>query len=210
MESGIVLVDKPKGITTYDVIRKLKGRYPKGTKIGHTGTLDPFATGLVIILIGKENKKQAEYHNLKKEYLVTAHFNIETDTGDLTGKVLEKDSTVLSEEEIKREIEKSFIGKILQSPPTFSAKHINGVRAYELARKGVEVNLKPSEIEVYSFEVLKYDWPNVRFKISCGSGTYIRSLISDLAKSLGTFAYCEELRRVSMGDYNVKDALIIK
>lgn len=201
---GIVLVDKPVGISSYDVIRKLKKNYPKGTKIGHTGTLDPFASGLIILLIGRSNtKKMDEFHKLPKTYLVTAKFGEETDTLDNTGKVVNKNDLVLSQEAITNEIEKSFLGKIKQIPPKFSAVHVNGKRAYQLSREGIDFEIQPKEVIIHSFELIKYGWPYVDFEIVCSSGTYIRSLISDLARNLNTFAYCDALRRTCIGDYNV-------
>ena len=204
----ILLIDKPEGITSYDVIRKIKNTYPKKTKIGHCGTLDPFATGLLIILIGKATKRQNEFHNLKKKYITTAIFGFETNTQDITGKIISKDNNLrtISKEDIEKIINEKFLGKILQTPPAFSAKKIDGVRAYKLARKGEEFELKPNNIEIFSFKILKYDFPEVTFKIECGSGTYIRSLINDLGKELKTFATCKALRRISVGEYNVVNA----
>lgn len=201
---GIVLVDKPVGISSYDVIRRIKKNYPRGTKIGHTGTLDPFASGLIILLIGRENtKKLDEFHKLTKTYVVSAKFGEETDTLDNTGKVVNRNDLRLSKENIIGEIEKSFLGKINQIPPKFSAVHINGKRAYQLSRQGFEFEIRPKEITVYSFKLIKYSWPYVDFEVVCSSGTYVRSLISDLAKNLNTFAFCDSLRRTKIGEFDV-------
>lgn len=203
----VLLIDKPVGITSYDVIRRIKHEYPKKTKIGHTGTLDPFASGLLIILIGRNaTKRQDEFHKMKKTYVVLTKFNEETDTLDSTGKVLNSDTKVLTQDEIENEISNSFVGEILQTPPQYSAVHVNGQRAYDLAREGIEFNIEPKKIQVYSFKIIKFEYPLVEFEIECGSGTYIRSLISDIAHNLKTFAYCKELRRTRIGDFDVQNA----
>ncbi|MCC7289952.1 tRNA pseudouridine(55) synthase TruB [bacterium] len=203
MDEQVLLVDKPEGMTSYDVIRVVKRHFPKGIKIGHTGTLDPFATGLLILLLGKSTKLQDLFHTYSKTYLAIARFNISTDTLDATGKVVETDTKKISESDLAEMIEKRFVGEIEQTPPRFSAKHVNGKRAYDLARQGIEFELKSKRITVYAFKLLKYDWPMVKFEIVCSSGTYIRSLASDLANALGTQAHLTQLRRIAIGDYKV-------
>lgn len=203
----VVLIDKPEGITSYDVIRRLKRKYPRKTKIGHAGTLDPFATGLLILLVGKYTKQQDEFHKMNKVYRVRAMFNAKSDTLDRTGKIEKLEEVLITKEQLEEKIKSSFLGNITQVPPKFSAVHVNGQRAYDLARSGVEFELKPKEIQVLRFEILKYDWPSVEFEIECGSGTYIRSLVSDLGISLNTDGYCEQLRRVSIGEYNVENSI---
>jgi tRNA pseudouridine55 synthase len=203
----VVLVDKPEGITSYDVIRNLKRKYPRKTKIGHAGTLDPFATGLLIILVGKYTKRQDEFHKMNKVYRVKAIFNAKSDTLDRTGKIEKLKDINIEINDIEDTIKKYFLGNIQQIPPKFSAVHVNGKRAYDLARNGVEFELKPKDIQVFRFNVLSFDLPTVEFEIECGSGTYIRSLVSDLAIKLGTDAYCDQLRRISIGEYNVDNAV---
>ena len=198
MINGILLIDKKKGITSYDVIRNIKKDYPKGTKIGHTGTLDPFATGLLIIMIGRQATKLMDrFHNFKKRYIVEAQFGFETDTQDITGKVVSKtdDGIVPTKEDIEKTINKKFLGKIKQIPPKYSAKKIKGKKAYELAREGKEFELKPREIEIFEFKILDYNYPNIKYEILCSTGTYIRTLVHDLAKVSGTYATATELRR---------------
>lgn len=206
----IMLVDKPVGISSFDCIRNLKREFPRKTKIGHAGTLDPFASGLMLILIGSATKKQDEIHKLNKVYQVLAKFNESTNSYDRTGEVVDTDSQIFSKVEIQKCIDENFLGLIKQTPPSFSAVHINGQRAYDLARKGVDFNLPLKEITIYSFKILKYEYPYVEFEIECGSGTYIRSLVHDLAKKLGGNAHCEKLRRISIGEYNIKDAIKLK
>jgi tRNA pseudouridine55 synthase len=208
MINGILLVDKEKGITSYDVIRDIKKKYPKGTKIGHTGTLDPFATGLLIIMIGRQaTKLMNQFHKLKKRYVVDAEFGFQTDTQDIMGKVISKSDNgiIPTSEDIQSTIKKNFLGKIEQIPPRYSAKKIKGKKAYELAREGKEFKLEPKEIEVYEFKLLNYDYPRIRFEILCSTGTYIRTLINDLARILGTYATATELRRIEIGNYSVGD-----
>ena len=213
MEDGILLVDKQKDITSYDVIRICKRVFPKGQKIGHAGTLDPFATGLLIILLGKCTKLMDTIHSYKKEYIVKAEFGYSTDTQDVTGNKLQSLENInyykekLTESVIKEEIDKNFIGKLQQVPPIYSAKKINGQKAYDLARKGQNVELKPKEIDVYSFDVVSLDFPYATFRIECSTGTYIRTLVNDLGFNLGVYATAVELRRTKIGEYNVEDAI---
>lgn len=209
MINGILLIDKIKGITSYDVIRDIKKDYPKGTKIGHTGTLDPFATGLLIIMIGRQATKLMDrFHQLKKRYIVDAQFGFETDTQDITGIVVSKseDGIISTTDEIERAIEKKFLGKITQIPPKYSAKKIKGKKAYELVRAGKEFELKPKKIEIYEFRILNYDYPNIKFDILCSTGTYIRTLVHDLARILGAYATATDLRRTDIGPFSLKNA----
>jgi len=211
---GVFLVDKPAGITSYDVIRGIKHELAdrdmlKGQKIGHAGTLDPFATGLLIILFGSATKKFDDFQKMKKTYIVEAEFGYETDSYDVTGEIV-KDETadvknnVVSRDKLEKAIASKFIGKIMQTPPKFSAKKVNGARAYDLARKNVDFELKPVEVEVFRYEITDYKWPRVKFIIECSSGTYIRSLVVDLAREVGSSATCVSLRRISVGEFVVE------
>jgi tRNA pseudouridine55 synthase len=200
---GLILIDKEKDITSYDVIRKLK------YKIGHAGTLDPFATGLLIVMLGKATKLMDEIHKLEKRYEVKAEFGFATDTQDITGeRIKEIDVSVnILKEKIEKCIKENFLGKISQLPPIYSAKKVNGQKAYDLARKGNEVVLKPKEIEVKNFEIVEYDWPFVKFSITCSTGTYVRTLIDDIGKALDSLATAVELRRISIGSFDLGDAV---
>jgi tRNA pseudouridine55 synthase len=208
MINGILLINKEKDITSYDVIRKLKKVLPKGQKIGHAGTLDPFATGLLIILLGKYTKQMVNILKMEKEYLVKAEFGYVTDTQDVTGKRVKEvnDLEQISKGKIQKVLEKKFTGVISQTPPQFSAKKIKGKKAYEYARKGQKVNLKPREVEVKDFKVVSYNWPLVQFRVVCLSGTYIRTLINDLGEELGIYATAIELERVRIGEYTLSEA----
>lgn len=215
---GVILIDKVVGISSYDVIRRLKwllfeqygleGRERRKLKIGHAGTLDPFASGLLIVMIGKATKLNDTLHKLDKSYVVKAEFGYETDTQDCTGKVVRKMDRLsqLSEEQIAQECVK-LIGKSLQTPPSFSAKKVAGQPAYKRARKGEDVKLEPRQIEVKSWKVSEYDWPSVEFEIDVSTGTYIRTLVVDLARRLDSMATATQLRRARIGGFNVSEAI---
>lgn len=205
---GILLIDKPAGVTSFDVIRKVKQSVGKGYKIGHAGTLDPFATGLLVLTFGRYTKMFDAFQKMRKEYEVTAEFGYETDTYDLTGKKVFEDSKPI--EITPSKLESSiipFTGDIMQIPPKFSAKKVNGKRAYDLARENIEFELKPKQVRVYNFSLLSLDGNIAKFLIQCSSGTYIRSLVIDLARSLDTYATCIELRRNYIGEYSVENAM---
>jgi len=205
MIDGILLINKEEEITSYDVIRRLKRLLPKGLKIGHAGTLDPFATGLLVVLLGRGTKLMEKFHTLDKEYLVEGEFGYSTDTQDVTGNVLKRCEhlSVISKDEIMKAIEENLLGKFTQTPPMYSAKKVNGKKAYDLAREGVVVELKGKEIEVKSFEIIEYNWPRVKFRILCSTGTYIRTLINDLGDILGCGATAVTLCRERIGDFSL-------
>jgi len=212
MIDGILIIDKESGITSYDVIRKLKRIFDKGQKIGHAGTLDPFATGLFIILLGKATKMMNTFHTYEKTYLVEGELGYCTDTQDREGKVIKKDETKItpSRDEIETIIEENIMGDITQIPPSYSAKKVEGKKAYDLAREGKELTLKPVNISISQFEVYEYEYPMLKCKIKCSTGTYIRTLIHDLGIKLGTYATTKELRRVTIGSFDVKEAVLSK
>lgn len=209
MIDGILLVDKEEGITSFDVIRKLKRVIPPKQKIGHAGTLDPFASGLLVILLGKATKLMDTFHTYEKVYEVEAKLGFSTDTQDITGRVLEKDMENFKpkKEDIVSTIEENLLGDILQKPPMYSAKKVGGERAYSLARKGEFVDLEPKEIHVSQFEVFEYRYPVLKCKIRCSTGTYVRTLIYDLGNILNTYATCTKLRRTKIGNFNVTEAV---
>jgi tRNA pseudouridine55 synthase len=212
MIDAVLLIDKERNITSYDVIRKLKKVLPKGQKIGHAGTLDPFATGLLIILLGKYTKRMVDILGMDKEYIVKGEFGYATDTQDITGKKIKEADNLeqISEEKINKVLESKFTGVISQTPPQFSAKKIKGKKAYEYAREGKKVKLKAKEVEVKDFKIVNYNWPLVQFKVVCSSGTYIRTLINDLGETLGVWATAVELKRTRIGEYRLEDALSSK
>lgn len=210
MIDGILLIDKEVDITSYDVIRKLKPLLPRKYKIGHAGTLDPFATGLLVILLGKATKLMDTIHGYDKEYEVKAEFGYATDTQDNTGKVINQSGNTVPRGVIESTISKYFIGNISQVPPRYSAKQINGKRAYDLARKNTEFELQPRGVEITKFEIIDFEWPFVTFRIVCSTGTYIRTLVNDLGEKVGSYATATTLRRTRIGSFNVQNAISSK
>ncbi len=201
----IFFIDKPKGMSSFDVIRRLKPRFPKKTKIGHAGTLDPLATGLMIVAVERsDTKRLTEFLKLPKRYVAEVTLGITSLTydseGPLTSGVCENppDRAV-----IEKVLAEHFSGTISQRPPDFSAAHVRGERAYDLARRGEKVDLPAREVTILSCEILAYQWPIVTLDIRCSSGTYIRSLAHDLGQVLGCGAYMSELRRLEIGPYHL-------
>lgn len=223
---GILLIDKPIGWTSFDVVAKVRGILRQSAraglqsqnsnlktpspkvKVGHTGTLDPLATGLMIVVVGSYCKRAEEFSKLDKTYEVTMRLGVRSTTGDDEG-----DKTVVSDRvptyaEVEAAL-KQFTGAIMQTPPIFSAMKINGQRAYKLAREGKEVKLEPRPVTIHSTQLTDYAYPEVRFTAHVGSGTYIRSLVEDIGKYLTTAAYMSDLRRTTVGEFNIKDATTI-
>ncbi len=201
---GFLFIDKPKGATSHDIVAEV--RYRLKCKVGHTGTLDPFATGLLIIALGNATRLAEYLQKQDKEYVVTLVLGEEKDTYDITGRTIEtKDYSNITEETVKTVVQK-YVGDILQAPPAYSAIKVDGKRAYELARKGEVVELKKRPVTINSIEITKLALPEIELKISCSSGTYIRSLVHDIGMDLGCFAYAKELRRTSIRDIFIKDS----
>ena len=261
-EDQIILIDKPAGISSFGVVAKvrayLRDELGRKVKVGHTGTLDPFATGLLILLSGKMTKRSNEFLKLDKVYEATLKLGYTSTTGDPEGEITpyendaiapedtlsrsifgdgpntERPSPVTTEQRGERQpnlfgcpseaapspqtgarerSEKdvslalsSFLGKIEQIPPKFSAVKINGERAYKLARQGKDFDMPTREVTIYSIEILKYKYPELTIRVHCSSGTYIRTLAEDIGKALNTGAYLTALRRTKIADYSVKEA----
>jgi tRNA pseudouridine55 synthase len=214
MSENILLIDKEVGWTSNDVVRKLKAVLKsKGVKkIGHAGTLDPFATGLLVILLNEGTKMFDTFQNVKKEYIAEIEFGKVTDTYDIDGQFITntevgpQQKVELKEENIKEILKEKFSGKILQTPPAYSALKIDGKRLYDLARSGQEVKIQPREVEIYESEILKLEKNILTLRVLVSSGTYIRSIAYDLGRATGYGAYCKSLRRTRIGDLNIKDA----
>ena len=205
MFPSVLLVDKPKGITSFKVVEKVKKNFGL-RKVGHTGTLDPIATGLLILLIEEATRFSEFFLRLTKTYVATAMLGVMTDTYDAEGRVLEVRNVDVSCEDVER-VMAEFVGRITQRPPPFSAKKIGGVRAYQLARKGIELELKPVEVEIYRARLVECAIPKVVFEFEVSAGTYIRSLVNDIGLRLGCGAHIAELRRTKVGDWSVSMAL---
>ena len=203
---GIILIDKNEGETSFDIVKKAKKIF-KNKKIGHAGTLDPFATGLLIILFGQGTKLSSYLMTGKKRYLATMILGVETDTLDKTGRIVKTiPAPHISPEEIRHVIQ-GFTGDIEQTPPLYSAINYRGQRAYKLARQGIDMQLKKRAVKIHSIDILSVDLPDITFEVTCSSGTYIRSLAVDIGKSLGSTAHLRSLRRESSGIFQVKDAV---
>ena len=258
MNDQIILIDKPTGISSFGVVAKIRGRLKAElghkVKVGHAGTLDPFATGLLIILTGKMTKKSNEFLKLDKVYEATLKLGYTSTTGDPEGQIQEyaswagngaggsptnnhksqiqeyliKDISEPGKARISAispvatgEIDacpkasilestiKKFIGKITQTPPKFSAIKINGERAYKLARKGQDFEIPSRDVEIYNIKILEYNYPELKIRVHCSSGTYIRTLAEDIGKALNTGAYLTALRRTKIGDYSIDNAVML-
>jgi tRNA pseudouridine55 synthase len=190
----VLLCDKPAGITSHDVVASVRRTLPRKTRVGHAGTLDPFATGLLLVLVGRATRAQRFLMALRKRYEVVARFGATSTTGDPEGEISETGRVPDGALELP-------VGVIRQRPPAYSAVKVGGRRSYELARRGEAVELAEREVEVHRFEELWHDGDRRGFVIECGSGTYVRSLIADLGD-----AYCLQLRRTRIGDFDVADA----
>jgi len=214
---GILLADKPKGWTSFDVVNYVRrivatqeGKKPKNCKVGHTGTLDPLATGLLVLLVGKEyTRKATELTKLDKTYQVTMRLGQTSTTGDEEGEKTVVSDTTPTETAVLEALA-AFQGPLMQVPPAFSAMKINGQRAYKLARNGQAVEMEARPVTIYRNELMKYDYPLVTFTSEVGSGTYIRSLVEDLGKTLGTGAYMADLRRSMVGPFSLDQAVQVE
>jgi tRNA pseudouridine55 synthase len=210
---GLLLVDKPSGWTSFDVVNYVRrqvaqaeGKKPKNCKVGHTGTLDPLATGLLVILVGKEyTRKAAEMSKHDKTYEVTMKLGETSATGDDEGEKTPVNYRIPGETEVLQALQK-FTGDIMQTPPAYSAMKVGGVRAYKLAREGKPVELEARPVTIHEVRLTNYEYPFVSFTADVGSGTYIRSLVEDIGHELGTGAYMSALRRTRVGEYDLKDA----
>jgi len=204
-EGGVILIDKPYKWTSFDAVNKIK-RLTKA-KIGHCGTLDPLATGLLICCTGKFTKKISEYQRLPKEYTGIFHLGAVTPTYDLESEPENFKPFEHITEVAIREAAKKFTGDIMQVPPIHSAVKKDGKRAYELARKGKDITLEARPVTIGEFEITSVKLPEVHFRVACSTGTYIRSLANDMGEELGCGAYLQELRRTRIGNFNADDAL---
>ena len=209
MEVEVILMDKPAGISSFGVVAKVRGflrnKFGHKVKVGHTGTLDPFATGLLILLSGKMTKKSNEFLKLDKEYVAELKLGFKSSTGDPEGEIEKVNDRIPDAEEIDR-ILHTFIGEIEQTPPKYSAIKINGQRAYKMVRKGVDFEMPVRKVKIYNIDVLEYEYPRLVIRCQVSSGTYIRTLAEDIGMKLGVGAYLTALRRTRIGEYSVEKA----
>ena len=208
--NGIVIINKSKGYTSHDIVAKVKKI--TGEKVGHTGTLDPLATGVLPLLIGKGTLCSKYLMNHDKTYKVLLKLGIKKSTGDEEGEILQEenvDKSTLEEQNVNNVLN-SFLGEQEQIPPIYSAIKVNGKKLYEYARKGQEVEIHPRKITIYDIQLLKIDKENkeIQFEVSCSKGTYIRSLCEDIAKKIGTVGYMKELQRTKVGDFKIEQSVL--
>ena len=223
MSDRVILIDKPPGMTSFGVVarvrRVLSHRAGKKVKVGHCGTLDPFATGLLILVTGKECRNAMHYTKLDKVYEATFRLGQTSTTGDPEGEIMPyianskpqndtQTSSISEQPDITaiKSVLAQFVGDIKQRPPAFSAIKINGQRAYKLARSGKEIDIPERTVTIYALELLDYDYPLLKVRAHVSSGTYIRSLAVDIGEALNTGAYCQELRRTQIADWQVSQA----
>lgn len=209
---GILIINKPKQYTSHDVVAKVKKIC--GEKVGHTGTLDPMATGVLPLLLGQGTKLSKYLINHDKTYIATIQLGKKTDTLDSEGSILEErivDGKLFNKENVQRVLECQ-IGKQIQTPPIYSAIKVNGKKLYEYARKGVEVEIPKREIEIYNIELLDINEKDktIEFRVHCSKGTYIRTLCENIAEKLGTIGYMKELNRVQVGQFNLNQAITVE
>jgi len=214
-EDSVLLIDKPSGMTSFGVVarvrRKLSQQLGKKAKVGHTGTLDPFATGLMIIVTGKECRNAGTYSKLDKVYEATIQLGQTSSTGDPEGEITDISDLKPTLDEVNEALGQ-FIGEIQQTPPIYSAIKINGKRAYKLAREGgtaETIEMPVRTVTIFSLELIDYTYPEVRIRVHVSSGTYIRTLAEDLGKVLGTGAYCTQLRRTKIADFSIDDSVLL-
>lgn len=202
--NGFLILNKPKGVTSFDIVRNVR-RQLKEKRVGHSGTLDPFASGLLILALGRYTKLFFLFDDYKKEYIATGVFGEEKDTDDITGNVLKygDNGNPVSKDELKYILENNFTGRLSQVPPSYSAKHINGKRAYTLAREGVDFKLEKTDIEIQNIYLMGYDYPFFTIKTSVSKGTYIRSIIRDIGRYTNHLAYTKDLIRTKIGEYTI-------
>lgn len=207
--SGILLIDKPGGWTSHDVVAFTRKFFPRKTKVGHSGTLDPMATGLLVLLVGRATKTAASYQGLSKVYTGTFRLGVETDTGDIEGRILnEKTVPAISESELRGRLQ-SYRGDVELPIPKFSAVKHKGKPLYAYARKGEETPEKRRTTRIDSWDLLSWTSPEASFRVACASGTYVRALTTDLGQKIGCAAVLSALRRESVGDYKVSEAIDI-
>lgn len=206
--NGIIVIDKPKGISSFDVIRKLR-KILKEKKIGHTGTLDPLATGVMLICLGKTTRLAADLEAKDKIYTASFDLGYSTDTYDTEGEVLERDNKIVEKKELEETLKK-FIGKIKQVPPMYSAIKVRGKKLYELARKGMEIEREERNVNIEYINLLDYKDNRAIIRAKVSKGCYIRSLIYDIGRELGTYATMTELRREQVGNSALKVAYTLE
>ncbi len=211
---GILIIDKPEGITSHDVVARVR-RILKTRRVGHTGTLDPFATGVMVILVGRATRLAQFLDKDEKEYEAVIRFGFETETGDRTGTPKVEEIVASRVDELIREVEwdgvlGTFLGESEQTPPMYSAKKIDGKKLYEHARRGETVERKPARINISLLELIEKGPNEIRIRVACSAGTYIRTLAEDIGRAIGVGAHLSELRRTKAGKFKISDSLTLE
>jgi len=205
----ILNIFKPKGWTSFKLVKEVKKKL-KLKRAGHTGSLDPFAEGVIVICTDEDTKKSEKIVHMVKEYIGTIELGKRTDTDDVEGRIIEEKNVQNYTKEKIQQVLKGFEGEIEQVPPQFSAKKIKGVRAYKLARSGIQLKLKPRKVNIYSIELLDYSGDEIKIKVECSKGTYMRALARDIGEELGCGAYLKSLTRTKVGSYNIDNSVNIE
>lgn len=208
MLDGVLIIDKPSGITSHDVVAKVR-KALKTKKVGHTGTLDPLATGVLVVCVEKATKLVNYLTCDEKIYEVEMKLGIKTDTGDITGNIIDEDTNYKVTIKEVNEVIKSFVGKQKQIPPMYSAIKVNGQKLYELARKGIEIEREPRDIEIFDIYNIEINNELIKYTVHCSKGTYVRSLCEDIAQRLGTIGTMTNLRRIKSGQFEIENAIKI-
>ena len=208
IKEDVLVVDKPKEWTSHDVVAKIRNglfkKYEKKVKVGHGGTLDPFATGVLLILIGAATRRFEEIKDWEKEYVMEIKLGESTNTGDSEGKVIKKQKVREIDEEKTKKVLKSFKGEYEQEVPIYSAVKVDGRRLYKLARAGEKVKLPKRKVKIKEIELVSYQGLSLKVRVVCGSGTYMRQLAVDIGEKLGISAHAKELRRTRVGEYKLE------
>jgi tRNA pseudouridine55 synthase len=205
--NGLLVVDKPAGITSRDAVDRAQTWFPRSTKLGHTGTLDPLATGVLVLTLGQATRLSEYVQRMRKTYRATVRFGAISDSDDADGNLIQRCVDRPPDREAVERALSGFLGTISQLPPAYSALKTTGRRACDLARRGIEVALAPRPVEVYALQLLSYEYPRLALEIECGKGTYIRSLARDLGERLGCGGHVETLRRLRVGSFAADRAL---
>ena len=206
---GLLVLDKPGGLTSRDAVNAVQHWFPRKTKIGHTGTLDPLATGVLVVCVGHATRLAEFVQAMSKTYRSTFVLGAKSDTDDAIGTITPNPAANPLDRELIQQVLASFVGAIDQIPPAYSAAKVAGKRAYDLARRGAEVELNPRRVSVYGIDVLAFAWPRLEVEVRCGKGTYIRSLARDLGEKLGCGGYVEALRRTHVGPVTTDSAVTL-
>lgn len=206
MKDGILIIDKPQDFTSHDIVAKV--RKIIGTKkVGHTGTLDPMATGVLVVCVGAATKLVEHFTSKDKVYEAKIKLGIKTDTADITGKIIVEKQVLVINKQLVDEVCQSFIGKQKQIPPMYSSIKVNGMKLYEYARKGIEVTIEPRDIEIFSISDITIENDEITYTVHCSKGTYVRSLCEDIAEKLGTCGTMSYLRRLKTGEFEIENSI---